>query len=293
MPAPRTAPARAPQQEGLGCGVFLVGMLVLAGVLGMVLVFSSGALNGLFSGIFTGAPGRPTQAAAPTSAPTASATPSPTPEVRVAVPDLSGFTGQAAEAALRQLQLVPVRRDESNATVPAGQVIAQEVPPGAQLLPSQPVTYTVSLGPQLVAVLDVRGAPGSLARQQLEATGLAVTVVERASGDVDAGFVISQSPQPGLRLPAGETVQIVVSLGDVVRFPDVIGLDRDDAVRLLNTIPDLQLIFVDAQGPDRLPNFESYRPNEVVSAAIEGGRGLNNGELIPRGSRIILGVRAP
>jgi len=29
----------------------------------------------------------------------------------------------------------------------------------------------------------------------------------------------------------------------------------------------------------------------VVSAQIENGRGLNNGDLVPRGSRVVLGVK--
>jgi len=294
MPAPRTAPARAPRQEGLGCGVFLVGMLVLAGVLGIVVLLNSGALNGLFSGLFTGGgPARATAVVLPTAEPTPTGEPSPTPDERVAVPDLSGLSGPLADSTLRTIQLIPVRRDASDATVPAGQVVSQEVPPGSLLLPGEPVTYTVSLGPQLVTVPQVEGAQLSFARQQLEGLGLAVVVDEQPSRTVTAGFVISQSPAPGLRLPAGETVRIVVSVGDVIRFPDVIGLDRAEAETILSSTPGLELVFVDVQGSDRLPNFDAYRPNEVVSAQIENGPGLNNGDRIPRGSRVILGVREP
>lgn len=290
MPPPRPAPARAPRQEGLGCGVFLVGMLVLAGVLGIVFLFSSGALGAIFSG-FGGVVGRPTPGQ--TVPPTQTSEPTATPDERVPVPDLSGLTGPAAQSTLLQARLQPVQREESNSTVPVGQVIAQEVAPSTLLAPGAPVTYTISLGPLLVSVPDVTGARGDMARATIEALGLVAVVDEEPSRTVDAGFVIRQSPGANLRLPAGETVRIVVSRGDLVRFPDIIGLQVEEARRRLGETEGLELVFEDFQGPERLGNFDSYRPNEVVSAQIEGGKGLNNGELIPRGSQIIIGVRAP
>lgn len=291
MPAPRPASARAPRQEGIGCGVFLVGMLVLAGVLGVVFLFSTGTFSGLFAGT-----NRPNPTSVPpvqATATVAASTPSPTPDQRQIVPDLVGFSSDAANTALRQRQLVPVRQDANDATTPFNTVIRQEVAPGTPLAPGQPVTYTVSLGPVVVSVLDVVGLRAENARQQLEAAGLLVELIEESSSSVTAGFVISQSLSGGLRVAQGETVVLRVSRGDVVRFPDIIGLPREQAESVLRTTAGLELIFVDIQGPDRLGNFESYAPNEVVSAQIENGAGLNNGDLVPRGSRIILGVRAP
>jgi serine/threonine-protein kinase len=87
-------------------------------------------------------------------------------------------------------------------------------------------------------------------------------------------------------------VQIVVSLGDVVRFPEVIGLQRDAAVQILNDTQGLELVFVDEQGRDKLgADYDRFAVGQVVSAQIEGGRGLTNGEFIPRGSLIIIGVK--
>jgi serine/threonine-protein kinase len=153
----------------------------------------------------------------------------------------------------------------------------------------------VSLGPLLVSVPDVTGTRSTIARDQLIAAGLTVTVVEEPSQTVDVGFVIRQSPSANLRIPQGDEVTIYVSLGDVVRFPDVIGRSRAEAEAILNNTPGIILVYVDVQGRDRLPNFDSYAPNQVVSAAREtsgGYVGLNNGDYIPRGSRVVLGVRA-
>lgn len=291
IPPPRSTPARASSQDGIGCGVFLVGLLVLAGVLGLIFVISTGALGQLFAGWGGGSNGG--GAIVTPTTPPETGTPTPTPRVTVVVPDLSNYSGEAADQLLRQVSLQPVRREAHNAEIAIGLVIGQEVPAGSLLPPGSPVTYTVSLGPQLIELPNVTRIPGVIARDRLTAQGLRVEVREEPSREVDDGFVISQSPNAGLSVPVGSTVSIVVSRGDVVRFPDVIGLQRDQAEQILRETPGLTLIFVDEQGPDRLPGYERYADNEVVSAQIENGAGILNGAYIPRGSNIILGVKRP
>jgi serine/threonine-protein kinase len=286
MPAPRSTPVRAPRQDGLGCGVFVVGMLVLTGVLGLVFLISTGAFGSLFAGFGGGAiiPGSPTATLAPGE-------PSPTITFQVPVPDLAGLSGDAADVALKQIQLVPVRQEANDPLVVVGEVVSQEVAPGTMLAPSQSVTYTVSLGPVLVEVPDVARVPAEIARQRLAAVGFPVELVDEPSLTVDAGFVLRQSPSAGLLVPQSQVVTLVVSKGDVVRFPAVIGLQRVDAERLLSVTSGLELVFVDEQGRDRLIDYDRFTVGEVVSALVEGGEGISNGDFVPRGSRIVLGVK--
>jgi serine/threonine-protein kinase len=203
-----------------------------------------------------------------------------------------GLSDGEAQAQLAKLQLVPAPQGESSPTVSQGLVISQLVPPGELLEPGKPVTYTVSLGADLVTVPDVTKARAEIARSQLSALGLKVDVTMEPSTSVDAGFVIAQSPSSGLRIAKGETVTIRVSQGDLVRFPDVLGKTRAEAEAILKATPGLTLVFVDVQGRDRLADFDKYAPGQVVSAQIQNGPGLNNGDLVPRGSGIIIGVRA-
>ncbi|NTU79432.1 MAG: Stk1 family PASTA domain-containing Ser/Thr kinase [Chloroflexales bacterium] len=285
IPPPRAAPGRAPRQDGLGCGVFVVGMLVLAGVLGLIYLIGTGAFGQLFAGLGGGTlPNRPTATLEPGA-------PAPTTEIQVPVPDLAGLTAEAADTALQQFKLVPVRQDAYDPLVAIGQVVSQEIAPGTMIEPSQPVTYTVSLGPLLVEVPDVTRVPADLARQRLSGGGFPVEVVEESSQTVDAGFVIRQSPSAGLRVPQGQVVTLVVSRGDTVRFPDVIGLQRDEAERQIRATAGLGLKYVDEQGRDRLPDYDRYAVGEVVSAQTSDGRGLANGDMVPRGTEIILGVK--
>ena len=93
----------------------------------------------------------------------ASQTPSPTPEATtppptsnlptsfgpepVEIPRVAGMSFDAASTALRGLGLQVRRVDQSSATVPAGQVIDTEPPPGTLALPGLPVDVIVSTGP--------------------------------------------------------------------------------------------------------------------------------------------------
>ena len=295
-PSPRPAgPTRQPRQDGLGCGVFVVGMLIVAGVLGLVYLFVSGALNGLLPG--PGQPSRPSAivgatATAPTEGPTP--TPSPTPVPLALVPDLTNQSDSTAQNLLGQLGLIAVPQT-ANSDLPAGTVFEQAVPANTQIAVGSFVTYTVSLGPVQITLEDLRNVRADRAQEILLRLGLVVQVTQQANSQVTEGFVISQSPNPGVRLQSGDEVTLVVSIGDKVRFPDIIGQSRERAESILNTTAGLTLVFVDVQGPNSMGQelFDATAPNHVVSAQIEGGKGLNNGELIPNGSRIILGVRAP
>lgn len=211
------------------------------------------------------------------------------------MPDLVGLSDGEARQRLEQNQLLPAPSSEHNRDVPQGIVITQNIPPGTIVEINSPVSYTVSLGPLLVEVPNVIGTREDIAANQLRAAGFLVETVKEPHPTIDAGFVIRQAPSATLRIPQGDPVTIYVSLGDVVRFPDVIGRSRAEAEAILANTPGIILVFVDVQGRDRIPDFDRYAPNQVVSAAREAGSsyiGLNNGDYIPRGSRIILGVRA-
>jgi serine/threonine-protein kinase len=302
MPPPRPIAAKAPRQSGAGCGTFLIGILILASVLTVMFVFATGIADNFFASLFGGTQ-RPVPTAAPpvieaTTTPAITPTPSVTPEPTVVVPPLVGQSEAAASFALTQLQLVPVVQQENSETVARGFVLSQELAPGTELRAGAPVTFTVSLGPSTVALPDWRNFALSAAQSQAEGLGLIVAVVEEASSAVDAGFVVRQSPSPGLVVQPGATVTLIVSIGDQLRFPNIIGLDRADAETLLRGLDGIAELTIDEQGRDRLgEQFDQFRAGEVISAAIfvgeTGLRPLQNGELIPRGSRIVLGVRGP
>lgn len=210
------------------------------------------------------------------------------------MPDVVGLSEGQAQEFLARVGLIPVfggsRNDDS---VGSGRVLDQALPPGQPVAVGEPVTYTLSLGPQFVTVLDLTNVPASFAQQQTEELGLLVEMVNEPSQTVGEGLVISQDPAPGTQVAPGTLMRLVVSMGDKVLFPDIIGMNRFQAEDLIRRTGELNLVYVDEQGRDHLgASFDQYQPYEVVSAEANG-QPVQNGQFIPRGSGIVLGVRAP
>lgn len=298
IPPPRPVIARAPRQEGHGCGIFVLGLLLLAGVLGLIFIFSTGTFDSLFAGGGTNpvpvssATATPQASPSTTATPTQTPTPTPTP-VLVAVPNLIGLSEFEARNTLQQAQLVPIAGDSINSdTIPRDRVADQGIAPDTRIEAGKPVTYMLSLGPRLVSVPNFIQRRGVSARSEAEALGLLVEVVEEPSQSVSEGFVIRQNPNPEARVAPGDTILLVVSIGDRVRMPELTGLSEDEARAILAATDGLTWVYSDYQGRSQLPNFDSYFPGEVVSMAFDNGTPVQGGQWVPRGSRIVLGVRA-
>jgi serine/threonine-protein kinase len=332
LPKPRPVAAKAPPRQGQGCIVFVVGLFVLIGTLALVLAYTTGNLTFMAGSGDTPPPvamsdtpttevtpwalpdvtpsseETPTTTATMLPTPSPSATPSPTTsptatvtptsEPTVVVPDIRGMPETEARSMLIQLQLEPVSDEEprNDDTVPRGSVLEQEIEAGNRVQSGSLVTYTLSLGPELVEVPNLVQVDINFARAEAERLNLRLQTTDEPSRSVSEGFVINQRPNPGSRIQPGDTIYLSVSIGDKIELPSVVGLLRGEAERLLE-INNLELEYVDPQGPDRLPGYYQYRPNEVVSAMLIDGRGsgqpVDNGEYVPRNSRIVLGVRAP
>lgn len=275
---------------GSGVVGWLLGLLLLVGLLGIAyLAFATDTL----ASFFAPAP-VPTVAVQPTSPPPPTSAPAPTqtPTVLVLVPNVLGKTEADAVAQIEALGLVRgVLAEPKYYAAPRTTVIGQSPPPGARAPVGSEIRIQVSLGPQQAAIPNVVGQTVDAATAALTAAEFKVQQQEQPSRTVPAGAVISQNPGPG-QANLGTTVAIVVSQGDAVVFPPVVGLQRADAEAAVRGTEGLSLALVDEQGPDRLRNYNSLKPNQVVSATANG-RPVQNGQLVPRGSSIILGVRKP
>lgn len=318
-PRRRPVPVAAPpplarphhqQRSSSGAGAFILGLLLLAGVVGIAYVLFA---TDTFAGFLSSSPPvvvPTTEPVAPTSPPATG-----TPVVVIVLPE---FVGRSEIDVVQQIEQLGLRRgvigDPILSSEPAGTVIDQDPDAGTQLPRGSEVKILVSLGldatPTVAATPTLEPTPTTAAsptaavatipnlvgqqfegvRGALENAGFIVDRQDRPSRTVPEGVVMSQAPPPG-DTPLGTTIRLVVSLGDVVAFPDVVGQDRGDAESKLRAAG-LRLQLVDEQGPDRLPDYDNIPPNQVVSATANG-QPVQNGELVPRGASIVLGVRKP
>jgi hypothetical protein len=100
---------------------------------------------------------------------------------------------------------------------------------GTQVPSGSSVDVVVSLGPEMVQMLDTIGFPGDIQRMELVDLGLTVVMTETNSIE-PAGLVISQTPAAETEIAVGSTVTLTVSTGqqDLVQanFDDKVVLER-------------------------------------------------------------------
>ncbi len=146
------------------------------------------------------------------------------------VPSTAGLTLSAAETKLEQAGFGAQVERVNSEKVEEGLVIHSEPPGGQTAVRGTDVLLIVSSGPKLATVPVLVGAQRSVAVQQIRGRGF-VPSVEEETSSAPAGEVIRQSPHAGSQLPAGSTIEIVVSKAEeTATVPSVIGKLRREAV---------------------------------------------------------------
>jgi serine/threonine protein kinase/beta-lactam-binding protein with PASTA domain len=149
---------------------------------------------------------------------------------RYEVPKVAGLDRAAAVSAIDDAHLSLTSTKEIwSRTQQAGTAISLSLPAGKSVRPDTQVVLTISRGPRPISIVDYTGEDGDQAQASLRQTGLQVDWKDRYNGAVDAGLVISQSPDHGTGY-AGDTITLVVSKGPhLVQVPQLFGVDLADA----------------------------------------------------------------
>ncbi|MER8043255.1 Stk1 family PASTA domain-containing Ser/Thr kinase [Streptomyces sp. NPDC094032] len=115
-----------------------------------------------------------------------------------------------------------------------GTVMATDPASGERIRGNGTVTLTVSRGPEIVKVPNLKGVPLADAKKRLTDEGLAPGVITYAfSQAVAQGAVISSDPEPGTERRAESAVALVVSKGAPIDVPDVTGESVAEATAAL------------------------------------------------------------
>ena len=159
----------------------------------------------------------------------------------VTIPDLRGLT--AREARLRVAELgvridYAATEERFDPIVPRGRIIAHMPGPRQRVKKTRPLRFTISMGPEVVRVPDLRGKSLREADFELSIAGLRVGTRSFAYSDTvpRAMEIIASSPEPGVGLPRGSSVDLLVSKGPrPVQFPmpTLVGLTLEEARRVL------------------------------------------------------------
>ena len=161
-------------------------------------------------------------------------------EDTVEVPDLRGRTEEEAKKILNDMELgikVDPERQPSN-QYEEGQIMAQDKEPGTEVDKNTTITVTISSGEEAktTTVPDVVNREESEAEQMIRDANLTVAHGEAQYDDnVAEGNVISSNPVAGTEIEEGQTVTIVVSLGQKpATVPDIRGMSAADAEAALS-----------------------------------------------------------
>ncbi len=151
---------------------------------------------------------------------------------QVSVPRVTNMTQANATRRLRQegLEVGAVER-VNDEEVPKDRVISQDPDEGQVVDTGSKIDLVISAGKEDVVVKYVVGMPKKEAAKVLRNLGLNVDFETRASTE-DKNVVIETDPNAGETVPAGSTVTLVLSEGQV-SVPSVVGRTEDEARQTL------------------------------------------------------------
>lgn len=194
----------------------------------------------------------------------------------VQVPSLVGTTVNTASQALADrglgLRVDPNQRTDEK--VPAGRIMQQDPPPGAQARQQRTIRVWVSSGPRSTIIPVLVGQTERTARIRVEQDGLEIgSISEFRSPDYPADAVVSQDPPAASRAP---NVALLINRGEQATsyvMPDLIGMNGERAAETLRA-RGFRVTIVGSQPYAGVP------PGTVVRQQPAGGFQVGDGDAI-------------
>ncbi|MHC4529268.1 MAG: PASTA domain-containing protein, partial [Planctomycetota bacterium] len=199
------------------------------------------------------------------------------------VPDVAGMTQADANLAIigAGLTLGAVGDGHSD-TIPAGHVISQDPVSGTEMPFYWPVDIVISQGPPVVP--DVVGLTETDANSAIVANSLVVgTVTYDYNDTIPPWVVISQDPTPGTIASVGSPVDLVVSLGQPIIVPDIVGQGETDANSSITAVGLTTGVIV-YEYNDTVPLGEVISQNPTAGTAVPIGSPVDivvSGVIVP------------
>ena len=155
---------------------------------------------------------------------------------QVLMPKVVGKSEEDAKKILEKNGLKYFVKYTESETVEKGDVISASVQEGLKVDVGSEIVLNISSGSTSVIVPDVVGKSLQVANKAMMDLNLLTDIKQEYSDTVPEGNIISQFPEGGEKTPEKSTVSLVVSQGaaiDLIKVPNVLGKDNDEAVILL------------------------------------------------------------
>ncbi|MEU5027066.1 Stk1 family PASTA domain-containing Ser/Thr kinase [Streptomyces milbemycinicus] len=216
----------------------------------------------------------------------------PKPAEKVEVPDVINVQFESAKKQLEAKGFLVTQKTEESDQTP-GKVTDQDPKGGEKVAPGTEITLTVAREQSKVTVPDVTTKKLADATSTLEGLGLKVQTTEVENADVEAGTVISQTPQPNEQVLPNTTVTLTVAKApaqqDNVAVPQLRGKKLKDAKQALlaagltvGTVSgsqneDSRVLFSDPAEGQQVPKGQVVNLTTFDSGQGNNGGGDNGG----------------
>lgn len=154
-------------------------------------------------------------------------------ETMVETPKLINMSLEAAKILAQERGLELVITDKISSDIVAkDSIISQEPSPDTLIKMSREVFVTISSGKKNVILPNYTGKKFGQVQADVLEKGLSFGSVEEIySKSTDAGIVVDQFPAPGSSVDQNTPIMLTVSLGYMIKMPDVIGIDYQQAAQ--------------------------------------------------------------
>ena len=133
---------------------------------------------------------------------------------QVQIGDYVGMEYEEIRRRLTEANFIVQRRDLATTPDQAGIILAQDIDPGSQVVPSDtPITLTVGNAPESITMQDFYNLSEEVVHNFEVGFGVNVNYEYDFDEYVPVGQVISQEPESGTPLVAGDTISVVISKG--------------------------------------------------------------------------------
>jgi beta-lactam-binding protein with PASTA domain len=291
----RRGEAKAASRGG-GCSAVLVAFLVI-GLLGALVaggIWLLPQLNNVFrdyvvpsptptpiipTSTSTPTPVPPTPTPTLTPTPTATATPTP---ISVPIPKLVGLKIEDAVVLAKQRGFTLVEQERLDSPEWAQGIVAQQDPAENTILKQGSIiSVRVSNGPPPFKLPNFAMTDPNEARITLEAAQIRVQSFLEGSDTVPEGVVIRTDPPADSNVRPGDTVRLIVSLGEVVAVPDLRLIENADVAR--ERLEGVGLALGDITEIDD--------PSESVPPGAVLGQDPPSGRVVKKGTSVNIQIR--
>jgi len=149
------------------------------------------------------------------------------------VEDYTDASYEEVRAELTELGFTVESEEEPSESTEEGDIIDQSVEAGEEVVASETtITFTVSSGRPVIPFRDLSGYSRASVEDFVDQHNLNLITEEESSDEVPLGQVISQDPEPGTSLYAGDQVTVVFSTGpeeiSTIAFSQQISIPYED-----------------------------------------------------------------